>query len=487
MKEIQRVLLISLPAVLEEVDTYLEDGHSFHLGLAYLAAVLQTHGLEVTILDSYAEDRFNLRSDVEPGWLELGLSDEQILNRVASADPDLVGITVPFSCQHDLAVKLAAKIKSRFPHVVLVAGGNHITGYVDDKALEIFDYRILGEGEYALLELIRSLSRGGEERPLAGVLPRGKQQSSRAPNIQNLDQLPFPALDLLPLEKIWGSGKRWINMIGTRGCIYRCVFCSIHTVMGHTIRHRSVENIISEIACWKRKYDIQEIYFEDDNLTVNHRWAKSLFQAIADRKFGIRLHVRNGVRADSLDEEILKLMKAAGFQDISISPESGSQNTLTNIIHKKQNIEDSLRALTLARKLNLGVNSFFVMGFPEETWDDLEQTVQFARYLRDLGGSGFWISLVTPFPGTELYENYRRAGHLPDSFDFRKLRSVDYVVQNPHYSARDLKAFRTRVMEDLAPNTSWLKRSVGILALAIQDPAYFWVKLRYKLPNLLKG
>jgi hypothetical protein len=202
MKEIQKVFLISLPAVLEEDDTYLEDGHSFHLGLAYIAAVLQTHGLNVAILDSYAEDRSNRRPDVEPGWLELGLSDEQILNRIDSADPDLVGITIPFSCQLDLAVKIAAKIKVRFPHVVLVVGGNHITGYIDDKALDIFDYRILGEGEFALLELIRSLNQDEEERPLAGVLPRGEPHSSRALNIQVLDQLPFPALDLLPLEKI---------------------------------------------------------------------------------------------------------------------------------------------------------------------------------------------------------------------------------------------------------------------------------------------
>ena len=485
-KEIQRVLLISLPAVLEEADTYLEDGHSFHLGLAYLAGVLRTHEFAVTILDCYAEDRSNRRPDVEPGWLELGLSDEQILYHIANADPDLVGITVPFSCQHDLAVKLAAKIKSRFPHVVLVAGGNHITGYIDDKVLDIFDHRILGEGEYALLELIRSLNQDEEVGTIAGVLQRGGLQSSRVPNIRDLDQLPFPALDLLPLEKIWGSGRRWINMIGTRGCIYRCVFCSIHTVMGHTIRRRSVENIVAEITFWKQKYDIQEIYFEDDNLTVHQRWAKSLFQAIADRKFGIRLHVRNGVRADSLDEELLKLMKAAGFQDISISPESGSQKTLTNIIHKTQNLEDCLRVLKLARKLHLGVNSFFVTGFPEETWDDLEQTVQFARHLRDLGCSGFWFSLVTPFPGTELYDSYRKSGHLPDIFDFRKLRSVDYVIQNPHYSAQDLKAFRARVMDDLAPNTSWLIRGVRILSLALQDPEFFWVKLQYKNPSLSK-
>ncbi|MCJ7825982.1 MAG: cobalamin B12-binding domain-containing protein, partial [Anaerolineales bacterium] len=191
MKEIQRVLLISLPAVLEDVDTYLEDGHSFQLGLAYLASVLQTHGLEVTILDSYAEDRSNRRPDVDPGWLELGLSDEQILNRIDSAAPDLVGITVPFSCQHDLAVKLAAKIKARFPHVILVAGGNHISGYVDDEALDVFDYRILGEGEYALLELIRSLNQDEEVRTIAGVLQRGGSQSSRVPYIRDLDQLPF--------------------------------------------------------------------------------------------------------------------------------------------------------------------------------------------------------------------------------------------------------------------------------------------------------
>lgn len=488
MKKIESVLLISLPAVLEESDTYLDDGHSFHLGLAYLAGVLRENGISVKILDCYAEARQNPRPGVETGWLELGLSDEEILEHIDGVAPELIGITVPFSCQHDLSVKLAAKIKTRLPHVVLVAGGNHISGDLDNEDLQVYDFRVIGEGEYAFLDLILALNNGGGAAGIKGVVARGEHDYQSAPAIKDLDRLPFPAIDLLPLEKIWDSDRRWINLIATRGCVYDCIFCSIHTVMGHNIRRRSIEHVVEEISHWKKLYDIQEVYFEDDNLTVNRAWAKTLFRAIAELNLGLRLHVRNGIRADSVDEELLALMKAAGFQDISISPESGSPGVLSEIIHKTQDLADVLYTLELARKINLGVNAFFVMGFYEETWEDLHRTVNFARELRKLGCSGFWFSLVTPFPGTEIHRQYSESGRLEEPVDLRRLRSVDYIVRNPYYTASELKGFRAEVMRELAPDSSVTRTLGRALRLAIYDPHFAWVKFRYKvLGSLRKG
>lgn len=477
---------MSLPALLEEGDTYLDDGPSFHLGLAYLAGVLRQRRIEVSILDAYIENRWNQRLNVEDGWIELGLSDDQILDHIAEISPDLIGISVPFSCQHYLAVSIARKIKLLFPHILLIAGGNHISGYTDDPSLWVFDYRILGEGEATLPALIDSINHDQAIELIAGVVQKGEIQGVCSPHIQNLDELPLPALDLLPLEKIWGGGRRWINMIASRGCAYNCVFCSIHTVMGNTIRLRAVENVINEIDHWVSRYGIEEIFFEDDNLTLHRRWAKELFKRIAGLNFGIRLHVRNGVRADSLDKEMLTLMKAAGFEDISISPESGNQTTITKIIHKNLVLEDVIHSTKLALGLNLGVNAFFVMGFPEEKWEDLLHTISFAQKMRELGCSGFWFSLVTPFPGTELYDQYNATGRLSKPLDLRRLRSVDYVIKNPHYSAEELKALRARVMDELAPRATRTAMLLRGLRLVVDDPRFFYQKLRNRLPYRLK-
>jgi magnesium-protoporphyrin IX monomethyl ester (oxidative) cyclase len=300
--------------------------------------------------------------------------------------------------------------------------------------------------------------------------------------IENLDDLPLPALDLIPLQKLWSSGPRWIIMVATRGCVYNCVFCSIHTIMGRRIRRRSIDNIILELQHWKQLYKIQEVYFEDDNLTANKKWAKELFRQIAKCNLGIRFYARNGIRADTVDREMLLLMKAAGFQDFMIAPESGSQRTLDEVIGKKMKLEDCTRVVKLAREVNLGVNAFFVIGFPEETWADIEATLDYARHLKALGCAGFWISLASPYPGTRLFKQCQERGLLPENFDYRRCRTVDYQVNNPHYSAIELKAYRRRAMAELSPLPLTLtNRLRNGLILLIQDPSYFLVKLRYKL------
>ena len=282
---IRRVLLVSLPSVLSPGDDYLSDGHSFHLGLAYIASVLRDVGLAVKILDCYGENRFNERPSFDPQWQELGLSDEQILERIHEYRPDLIGITIPFSCQHYVGMSIARVIKERFPNVVLVVGGNHVTGAPEQIDRSVIDYLVLGEGEYTFRTLIELLNNGQPVMAVPGIVSGDSSAYLWSEYIDDLDNLPFPALDLLPLSKIWSSGHRWINMVATRGCVFDCSFCSIHTIMGRKIRRRSIENILSEIKHWKKLSRINEIYFEDDNLTADKRWAKELFRRIANMQF----------------------------------------------------------------------------------------------------------------------------------------------------------------------------------------------------------
>ncbi len=478
---IKRVLFLSLPAVLEVGDDYLDDGHSFHLGVAYLAAVLRRGDYAVGILDCYAEDPAHHRTPVEDGWLELGLSNEHIVERVRAFAPDLIGLTIPFSCQHDLAHVVAQCLKQAYPDVILVAGGNHVTAVPEQIDRHDIDYLILGEGEQALPQLIDALNHNRPVDGIPGVHARGTVTYQCAPFIEVLDELPYPAIDLLPLEKIWQSGKRWINMIATRGCVYDCSFCSIHTIMGYKLRRRSIENVVAEVEHWYETYHIEEIYFEDDNLTVNRAWAKQLFRALADRHFNIRFMARNGLRADSIDREMLELMRAAGFHDFMISPESGSQRTLDEVIGKNMQLEDCMRVTRLAREVGIGVNAFFVIGFPHETQADLQDTLMYARSLREQGCQGFWISLAAPYPGTRLFRQCQERGLLPDFIDFRRFRTADYAIQHPIFSRDELKAYRRKMMQELAPPpASWWQHGLNAARLLRLDPAFFWRKTRYK-------
>lgn len=482
-RPIHRVLLLSLPTVIGigEDDSQSFEGHSFHLGVAYMAAMLRNSGLEVGILDSYAEDRFHVRASTDPEWRELGLSNEKIIEHIDAFEPDLIGITIPFSCQHYVALTITRIIKEKFPNTILVAGGNHVSAVPGEIDRTVFDYLVLGEGEYALLRLIQALNRHESVDTIPGIVPQETTEIECPPYIDPLDDLPFPALDLLPLEKLWSHGRRWINMVATRGCVYDCNFCSIHTVMGRKIRKRSVDNILSELKHWKKIYRIQEVYFEDDNLTTDRQWAKDLFRKIAASNLRIRFFARNGIRADSIDRELLELMKAAGFQDIVIAPESGSQRTLDLIIGKKMKLEDCAKAVKLARQVGLRIGTFFVIGFPEETWSDIAATIGYARYLTKLGANGPWISLASPYPGTRFFSDCVARNLLPEDFDYRRCRTEDYQTLSPYYSAAELKAFRAQAMTDLTPHHTVSDTIRNGLGLLLSDPSFFYVKLRYKL------
>lgn len=482
-QKIERVLLTSLPAIMEEgaPENGYNISHAFNLGLAYLAGLLRRNYIQVEILDCLVEDPNNIRS-VENKWCEVGLSDEQIIGRIGRFDTDLVGISIPFSYQYHMAMRLVETIKRAYPEVVIVAGGNHVTAIPSQIDRSCIDYLIIGEGEYALLHLIRALNEGQPVHEIPGIASRNSSTFERAPFIEDLDRLPYPAIDLLPLQKLWGAGRRWINMVATRGCVYDCVFCSIHTIAGYTIRRRSVENVIAEIKYWRKAYQIQEIYFEDDNLTTNPKWAKELFREIIKHNFGIRFYARNGIRADSIDKELLTLMKAAGYKDFYIAPESGSQETLDRIIGKKMKLEDCTRAVTLAREAGINAYAFFVIGFPDESLHDIEKTLSYARTLKKMGCKGFWFSLAVPYPGTRLFSYCLEKGYITQDFDDRKLRVAKSIIISQSCSQDQLESIRDGVMKELnqAVLYPWEKAIQGIL-LFFQDRSFFFSKLKYKL------
>jgi hypothetical protein len=198
----------------------------------------------------------------------LGLSNEQIVDRVRAFAPDLIGLTIPFSCQHYVAHAVAQCLKQEFPNVILVAGGNHVTAAPEQIDRRHIDYLILGEGEQALT-LIDALNRN-RSVTASRAFTRAAATYRCAPSSRRWTSYPFRPLTA-SAEQLWQTGKRWINMIATRGRVYDCSL-PIHTIMDTCAAAAS--KTLSQRSSTGTGLTRYGNLLEDDNLTVNCAWAK---------------------------------------------------------------------------------------------------------------------------------------------------------------------------------------------------------------------
>jgi magnesium-protoporphyrin IX monomethyl ester (oxidative) cyclase len=450
---IKKVLLINPPLIVKR--SWGEDVSSFPLGLLYIAAVLKQNNIEVKIVDCFIE-RYSNRQRMHNELIRIGMSDDEIVEIVTQYSADLVGISIHSSCQLFSALYINSLIKKVNKDIITVAGGNHVSAVPGSVYNNTFDWIIMGEGEFRLLDLIKTMNGENTQKVIPGVIStsevfQNNRSSAKNEFIEDLDSIPFPTYRLLPLEKYWKRHKnaRWVNMIATRGCPYNCVFCSIKNVMGRKIRCRSVDNVLREIISLKREFDVQQIYFEDDNLTFDMQWAKELFSGIIQEDLGIEIYFRNGIRADRVDLKLLTLMKKAGSRRVWFAPESGSQETLDNIIKKKMKLEDCEIAVKMAKDVGLAVTCFLIIGFPEETIEDIKQTVQYGHKLKKLGCDSIWISCAIPYPGTELFDNCIDRGIISnDRMDYQSMSTMDSIIYNEHFSSDEVKRIRDQAMRE---------------------------------------
>lgn len=472
-----RVLLIQPP----QIHTSSHGVDSFSLGLAYMASSLRKEGFEVSLLDCFLEER-KQSICLGRGLYRIGLSDQEICAKIERINPNFIGINIGFSRQYRSAIYVAFLIRSMFDKIPIIAGGAHVSAAPESLNQSDFDYLVVGEGEKALPKLLHAIEKkAGAELNIAGLYYRNQHHifkpSLPSELISNLDDLPFPAYDLLPLNKAWEKRVPYANIMATRGCPHRCCFCSIHSIMGKRIRRRSIESIISEIKLLVHKYGVKEVFFEDDNLTSNMSWAKELFERLAYLKLNIEIGVRNGIRADRVDRELLSLMKKAGCARVCFAPESGSQEILDNIIGKHLRLEEVEKAVRMARSIGLNVTCFFVIGLPGETIADMHKTIEFARKLRKIGCDTVDINCATPYPGTSLYSKCLREGLIKKDIDWTRLHTWESVISTDNFTPEDVMLLRLEAMKDLSESFAERLRR-GLLTFISQPLRYTHRKIR---------
>lgn len=357
------------------------------LGLSYIAASLGGNGHSVRLIDC----------DIQENYLE------EIESTCREFQPELVGFYV-MTWTFLQADGLAKIIKSRLPRTKLVAGGPGIN-CLPHQSLKYgeFDFGVIGEGEKTIIELTEAIKNNQDFKKIAGLAYKEGEEiiiNDSRPLIENLDSVPFPARDLLPLKKyfdIFTREKYFTTIIATRGCPYNCTFCDRKNRMGETWRMRSPENIIKEIKEINEKYGIKEFMFFDDNFIVRKDWVFKLCDEILKEKLDIRWEIR--ARADTIDLAIAQALKKAGCYRIRIGFEAGD-NQVLKILQKGITVEQSLECAKICKKAGIEIFGYFMMGSPYETKETIEKTLNLALKINP----DFAVfSKTILIPGSELF------------------------------------------------------------------------------------
>lgn len=367
------------------------------LGLGYLASSVR-NGHDVRILDCVKEGH---DMDLFKSYFEKNM-------------PDVIGFTV-FSCDLESVRKSIELAKGLNPKVVTIAGGPHPSG---DPAgtmgyLDRLDFAFAGESETGFPRLVEQLSGERDRRDLKEIpglvwKENGKVNINPKIFIEDLDSIEFPSWDLLKLNTYKGVPNGvftkqypFAPIIVTRGCPYLCTFCSAHNIVGRKLRYRSIRNVIEEINILYEKFGIREIHIEDDNFTFDIKFAKEFCAKLIELGLPLTYSCPNGVRLDRIDAELLSLMKKAGFYNVYVGVESGSPRILKHM-RKNLSLEEIAEKVSLIKDAGLEASGYFILGYPEETIEDMEMTISFARSLRlD------WAQFATfiPIPGSDILKD----------------------------------------------------------------------------------
>tara|TARA_Y100000034_G_scaffold104910_1_gene131803 strand:+ start:2104 stop:3645 length:1542 start_codon:yes stop_codon:yes gene_type:complete len=425
----------------------------FPLGIAYIASVLEKAGHEVKVIDSLVEDP-KPKKDKDGNFL-VGLSWNSLIIKIKEFDPDVLGVSCGFTSQFKNTEKLCKLVRTFKKNIKIFGGGAHASA-LTDKIIKtgLIDYAIFGEGEETVVELIEAIEGKISLSKIKGIgyKDKGKVKiNEKRPFIKDLDTLPFPARHLFPMEKYFKYGQnkahnfitkhsRYTTIVASRGCPYTCSFCSIHTVWERNWRPRSPENILDEIGLLVKNYNVKEIQFEDDNLTLVKDRAMKLFQGIIDRKIKISWTTPNGILVNSLDEELIKVMKKSGCYRVNLGIESGNQEVVDKIVKKPLSLDHCRQIIKTFKKYKVPVTGFFVMGMPGETIRNINETIEF---IKQNDFDDILVSIASPYPGTELWDiaiknNY--IDHDPNSASFEV---------KPKYSTISTKEFTAKQVEEL--------------------------------------
>jgi radical SAM superfamily enzyme YgiQ (UPF0313 family) len=399
------------------------------LGLLYLATWLNSHGYGAQIVDLSS------------------LPPEQWSDAIPPAD--IYGFCTYTTTYHRTlqVLQLAREIN---PRAWTVAGGPHASALPESVARD-FDFVIVGEGEAAILRLIRALERGES-------LPRILREAP----IADLDTLPFPDYTLVDIASYRRvvDGRPSLSILSSRGCPYRCAFCNSIVMGGNKrLRFRSANNVVAEIRALRATWNITSFRFQDDIFTLNLPRLREMTALLADEGIIYRCFGR----VDRCSREVARLLYEGGCRHVAFGVESGSQIVLDRM-QKNQTIDDIRQGIANARSAGLMVRVYLMVGFPGETWETVQDTVDL---MLECEPDEFSVYPLIPYPGTPVYQQPQSFGITAINPDFsryfqvRQGRGAGYVFRSQHLDEDTIARMRAHVIACLEPTVVWAGDSKG--------------------------
>ncbi len=423
-----KILLINPPQIFTR--SQVTAGVFPPIGLAYIAAVLTENNHKVKILDALGE-AFNNFSPFNDDIFLRGLTIDEIVKEVKKNNPDLIGISNLYTFAFPLVRDIANAIKEVTP-IPIVVGGAHASIETEKVLLSSqVDYVVISEGEYTTLDLVNHLESGLGIDKIDGLgyKIQGKViVNPKTQFIRNLDEVPFPRRDMLPMKNYFkakeahGSVKesRWTPIITSRGCPFSCSFCPTSRIWHRLWRPRSAKNVVDEIEECIDKWGIKEIHFNDENMTADISRTRQICNEIIERNLEIIWQTPNGVRVEHLDRDTLSLMKKSGCYHLTVAPENASRHVL-NLMNKEIDLQHIREVVKWCRQLNIKTAAYFIFGFPGERKEDVSITLRYSRLLAKDGLDEVVYSLFTPLPGSKIAEKFNNL----DYYDFLAMADLD--------------------------------------------------------------
>lgn len=368
-----------------------------NLGLGYLSSFIKHHigSIDIKIIDS---------------------SDQNIHIKKGTFYPDMVGISAV--TQNFDYVNLISEVFKKEGIPVFV-GGIHISLLPESLPLTC-DLGVIGEGEQTVLELIKSFMQNSFNddilKEIKGIIFRDKGgrliKTAERKHIERIDELPFPDRDNLNIRK-----NGFLHIFSSRGCNYRCAFCS-NSRFWKKARLFSAEYVLKELREVMTKYSPRAITFYDDDLLIDKKRLNNLASLVDKEGINKKTEFNLMTRADAIDEETVSFLKRMNTTVVSLGLESGCQKTLDFLKCGTSSVKNNAKAIELLNRAGIFTYGFFIIGAPNETEEDILETLNFIRKSRL---TGFSIYTLVPYPGTPIW-NYAKEKHLvSDSMPWRKL------------------------------------------------------------------
>jgi anaerobic magnesium-protoporphyrin IX monomethyl ester cyclase len=412
-------------------------------GLAYMAAILDKNGHEVTVIDCPAQK----------------MTHEDLKREIAKLQPDIVGITA-CTCTFPSVLQSASASKEAYPEAFTVLGGPHAT-VLDEQTLseqKDVDCIVRHEGELTILELAEHIS-GNLPKNLEeidGITFRKNGKIVRTPDrefIQDLDSLPWPAYKFFDVEKYRYLGKLIFPIMASRGCTGNCTFCPGDDLLGRLVRKRSPKDVVDEIEWLQNELKADAFSFYDPTFTYDKKWVSEICDEMIKRK--INLPWDCFTRVDCVSKPLFAKMKQANCQIVGLGVESNSQKIL-NAMRKGTTTKQNEQAAKDAKEVGLAFVIFLLIGYPGETVETFKETLAFVRKAMP---DDVAISFATPHPHTRLYEIVKENGW-KISDDWSRFDNITAVFENPSFPAKKMIEARRKLFNQFYSPSNIIRQSL---------------------------